>query len=407
MASTHSDLAPRGVTVAVDGVPLPEIAEPSTPEEIASLLQESAAAGKKIAPIGGGTKLNLGNVPASLDLGLSTLKLNQVHHYEPTDMTLSVQAGARFADVQALLAGRGQTLPIESADDDRATIGGLIATAFAGPRRLGSGTLRDLLIGIAVAYPSGSVGKAGGLVVKNVTGFDLMRLHLGALGTLGIIVSANFKVLPLPRTETTLVSEPSELSAAFALASTARTGRLRPVSVEIYGSGSTWQTAVRLEGREETVKLGVSALKSAAGWSQELAAEQSRAFWREYVDRHTLMTPDVLIRCGAEPKSTRAMADGLLSALGSSARVVSISPGLGTAIVGLDSATLDAVGLASLRDRLVAVASNVTILTAPSHLKAGIDVWGKTPETISVMRALKSEFDPANVLNPGRFVDRL
>ena len=97
----------------------------------------------------------------------------------------------------ASLAERGQTLPVDVADAEHATIGGMIATAMAGPRRFGSGTLRDLLIGIAVAYPDGTVGKAGGLVVKNVTGFDLMRLHLGALGTLGVIVSANFKVLPI------------------------------------------------------------------------------------------------------------------------------------------------------------------------------------------------------------------
>ncbi len=190
--------------VNVDGIIPPRIVEPERPADVAELLAGAASDGLAVAPIGGATSLALGNLPERLDVGLSTARLRGIIHYEPTDLTLSVAAGSPLADVQAVLAEHGQTLPIEVPRSERATIGGLIATALAGPRRYGAGTLRDLLIGISAAHPSGTVTKAGGLVVKNVTGFDLMRLYLGSLGTLGVIVSANFKVLPLPRHETTL-----------------------------------------------------------------------------------------------------------------------------------------------------------------------------------------------------------
>jgi glycolate oxidase FAD binding subunit len=177
----------------IDGHPLKSVHRPTSPQDVGDILRDADNLKKPLVPVGGGSSLALGNLPDALDAALDMSAINRVLHFEPADLTLSVEAGARFADVQATLAERGQTLPIEIPDADRATIGGLIATALAGPRRLGSGTLRDLLIGISVAYPSGIVAKAGGLVVKNVTGFDMMRLHHGALGTLGVIVTANFK----------------------------------------------------------------------------------------------------------------------------------------------------------------------------------------------------------------------
>ncbi|MEA2598117.1 MAG: glycolate oxidase binding subunit, partial [Thermomicrobiales bacterium] len=217
----------------VDGYTPIRIVEPERPSDVAEVLADAAAEGLAVTPIGGGTSLGLGNVPERLDIGLSTNRLRGIIDYEPADLTLSVAAGSPFADVQAVLAEHGQTLPIEVPHPDRATIGGLIATALAGPRRYGAGTLRDLLIGVSAAHPSGTVTKAGGMVVKNVTGFDLMRLYLGSLGTLGVLVSANFKVLPLPRFEATLLVTYSALAPALDAANRIRVGRVQPVSLEV------------------------------------------------------------------------------------------------------------------------------------------------------------------------------
>ena len=190
--------------LTIDGLSAAETRS-GTAEEAAELLAGAAKRGQAVAPVGSGTALSLGNPPERLDLILSTERLRGIIDYEPTDLVLSVGAGAKLGDVQAVLGEHGQRLPIDPPGGGEATIGGLVATGRWGPLRHNAGTLRDLLIGISVAHPSGTVTRAGGMVVKNVSGYDLPRLYHGSLGTLGVIVSANFKVLPRPRAEATLV----------------------------------------------------------------------------------------------------------------------------------------------------------------------------------------------------------
>lgn len=414
MASIQSDLesaaGPPAQSVVVDGLVPRQIEYPSRIDDVASLVADAAASGERVVPFGGGTKLALGNPPARADLGIGTSQLNRVLHYEPTDLTLSVEAGIRFADLQTVLREKGQSLPIETADDEQATVGGLIATALAGPRRFGSGTLRDLLIGIAVAYPSGIVGKAGGLVVKNVTGFDLMRLHLGALGTLGVIVSANFKVLPHARTEATVLSGLGSREAAFAAARAARSGRVRPVSLEIFAVGEQWRMAARIEGRAETVALGAASIAQSIESSELINGDESAAWWRAYVQAQSLVAQpeSVLVRCGGAPKTSAELAEGMADAFAKhdiSPEIWQVSPGLGTTLVRFKSSGLDS--LAPLQSALFSVAETVTVLAAPTPLKHGIDVWGREPATIATMRALKAEFDSTGTLNPGRFAGRI
>jgi glycolate oxidase FAD binding subunit len=415
MASTHSSPRAAGTANAtlraIDGVPVPDVVSPGTPEEVAELLASAAASGRTVVPVGGGTKLALGNVPERIDIALSTLRLNAVHHYEPTDLTLSVGAGARFATVQALLAERGQTLPVESPGDAEATIGGLIATALAGPRRFGSGTLRDLLIGISVAYPNGTLGKAGGMVVKNVTGFDLMRLHLGALGTLGVIISANFKVLPAARSEATVLSEPATLANAFECSAAIRAARLAPISLELFSVGSGWRVAARFEGRAETVAIG-AAIAARAGFAETLVDAESRAWWRAYVDEGRLDTNDdrVRLRLGVNPKLVAGAVDWLHETLSQHELRpdwLTVSAALGQVFVTGPAGWGDAPRLALLQAKLGERFQATTIMTAPAASKAEIDVWGVVSDTIDVMRALKNEFDPHRTLNPGRYAGRL
>jgi len=415
MASTHSEpglLTGDRFTVEIDGFSPTRTITPSTAADVAEALATAASEGHAVAPVGFATKLALGNTPDRLDVVLSTRALDRVLHYEPDDLTLSVEAGIRFSDVQELLAGRGQTLPVESPDSEQVTIGGLIATALAGPRRFGNGTLRDLLIGISVAYPNGTVGKAGGLVVKNVTGFDLMRLHLGALGTLGVVVSANFKVPPSARHEATLVSEPESFDRAMEMAQLAREGRLRPIAVEVFGRSDRWQVAARYEGRPQTVSIGTSALQAEGGRPQLLKAGESAGWWRGYLDGQRLRRSDghVIVRCGFEPKRTAEAVAKIGAALASndiSHENWTISPGLGSVTFEFDPDLSSMTSLGPMQRSLSGTCNSVCVLTAPVALKRDIDVWGRAPETVSVMRALKAEFDPQRILNPGRFVDRI
>ncbi|HEX2280777.1 MAG TPA: FAD-binding protein, partial [Thermomicrobiales bacterium] len=148
---------PSVETISIDGVLASEVVVPGDAEETAAVLAEAAALGRAVSPVGGGTALNLGNPPERVDCVLSTQRLAGIINYEPTDLVISVGAGARFGDVQAVLAEHGQRLPLDPPGGSDATIGGLIATGRWGPLRYSAGTLRDLLIGIAVAHPSGTV----------------------------------------------------------------------------------------------------------------------------------------------------------------------------------------------------------------------------------------------------------
>jgi glycolate oxidase FAD binding subunit len=409
-----SDAGSRGAPASapsIDGVVPQEVVAPDSPQVVAELLAEAAAHGQAIAPVGGATALALGNPPVRLDLALSTRRLGGIIDYEPTDLVLSVGAGARLGDVQAVLAEHGQSLPIDPPGGNEATIGGLIATARSGPRRLSAGTLRDLLIGISVAHPSGTITKAGGMVVKNVSGFDLPRLYHGSLGTLGVVLSANFKVIPLPRAEATvLVSLPS-LDAALTIAGRLPLSHLQPAACEVALTGGSWVVALRLTGREATVDaLTAETCRLVDAESTILTGSASAEWWSAYVANQAFTAADdtALVRCNVRPRDTGVLARGLLAEL---PQIDVVLDFLATSL-GLGSMTArvrfpaggSADRLAALQAVLLALAENVTVLAAPAAWKRSIDVWGRPPEALAVMRDLKTQFDPARVLNPGRFV---
>jgi len=395
----------------VDGLTASERVAPETPDDVASLLAEAAARQAAVVPFGGGSKLALGNPPQRYDISLSTEKLGGIIDYEPTDLVLSVGAGARFADVQAVLAEHGQSLPIDPPLAERSTIGGLIATAASGPRRLSVGSLRDLLIGISVAHPSGTVTKAGGMVVKNVTGFDLPRIYHGSLGTLGVIVSANFKVLPTPRAESTVIVSAASLHEALAAADRLRDSRIEPAALEVAWLGGGWVTAVRLAGREGTVAMLTSESQDLFGDLVEVLDQPASVrWWCDYVDAQAGgdRPDEVVLRCAVRPRQSAQLATELHSLIAEhdlEPRYLAVSVGLGTVVarVGFPDSQDGAAQLRSLQERCLQLADHVTIVAAPPAWKKGLDVWGRTPETLDLMRALKTQFDPMRVINPGRF----
>jgi glycolate oxidase FAD binding subunit len=401
--------------VVIDGQTPLAVMAPETPQQAAELLAEAAAKGQAVAPVGGGTALGLGNLPERLDLALSTRQLTGIIDYEPTDMTLSVWAGSRFGDVQAVLAEHGQTLPIDAPRPAAATMGGLLATATAGPRRSGTVTFRDLIIGISSAHPSGTVTKAGGMVVKNVTGFDLMRLNLGSLGTLGLIVSANFKVLPLARAESTPIASYANLADAMAAAERIRASRVRPAALEVFSQDHVWQVTARIEGREGTVKLLTGeAIDLLQADTTRLDGAESAAWWQAYTDQQEPVTgPDeVLIRGNVRPKGTGAFLTTLLDLVerhNGQLRMVAASPAIGQVIgrVAFVNDSEPEARFLEFHRALLDAADHVAVLAAPPPWKRQIDVWGAEPATIDVMRSLKEQFDPASVLNPGRFAGRI
>lgn len=395
------------VLPTIDGIAVPRLERPSSSEALSELLAEANERGLFVAPIGGGTLLGLGNLPEPPALAVSTTAINRVLAYEPDDLTLSVEAGATLAEINAVLGERGQWLSIEAPFPERSTIGGLIATAFAGPRRLGSETIRDLIVGISVVHANGTVSKAGGTVVKNVTGFDMMRLYHGSLGTLGVIASANFKVLPRPRTERTLFATYTDLDSALAAAREILLSRARPVALDVISrsGGENWTLAARFEGRAGTVSVMESEARGALSGARTETADDadSASWWQRELNRWNEPSSAVRIRLTSRPRQIEAIAKNVLSHFEIfPPRAVAIAPGLGRADFEFD---LDFTG--ETRDELFRVlyqgADNVAILSGPPQFKRGIDVWGKAPETLDVMNALKEQFDPERILNRGRF----
>ena len=410
-ASRSLPLAKSNVgTVSVDGVAASSFVVPGDAQETAAFLAEAAALGRAVSPVGGGTALNLGNPPERLDCVLSTERLAGIIDYEPMDLVMSVGAGARFGDVQAVLAEHGQRLPLDPPGSVDATIGGLIATGRWGPLRYSAGTLRDLLIGISVAHPSGTVSKAGGMVVKNVSGYDMPRLYLGSLGTLGVVVSANFKVLPRPRAEATVIAAYDEPAKAFSAATALRNDREPVAALEITFLEGAWRLATRIEGRDETVAAVAAQISAKAGGDvSRLEGPESVIWWASYIANQQIANHEnaVLVRCGVRPKETAVLATGMASALsgiGIATPYLAASPGLGIVVGRMDLGSEGSSGLlADAQGILLGLAETVTILAAPPSWKRGIDVWGRLPEGFDVMRSLRAQFDPERTINPGRF----
>jgi glycolate oxidase FAD binding subunit len=398
------------ITVSIDGIATSAVLVPGDAQEAAEALADAAIHGRAVSPVGGGTALNLGNPPERVDCILSTERLAGIIDYEPTDLVMSVGAGARFGDVQAVLAEHGQRLPLDPPGGADATIGGLIATGRWGPLRYSAGTLRDLLIGIAVAHPSGTLSKAGGMVVKNVSGYDMPRLYLSSLGTLGVVVSANFKVLPRPRAEATVIAAYDEPEKAFSTANELRNGGEPIAALEVTFLDGAWRLATRIEGRDETVAAVAGRIGTTAGGDiTRLEGSESGTWWASYVAKQQVAADEngVLVRCGVRPKETAVLATGMVAALhetGIATPHIAASPGLGTVVAQLDLGSEGSLGrLAEAQGILLGLAETVTILAAPPSWKRGIDVWGRLPEGFDVMRSLRTQFDPQRTINPGRF----
>lgn len=273
--------------------------KPASAEEVQALVGEAGAAGRHVEIVGGGTKREIGR-RARADVVLSTARLDRVVDYQPEELTLTAQPGVRVADLERLVAGKGQMLAFEPPAWTRLlgafgepTLGGVVGAGLSGPRRIRAGAIRDHVLGFSAVSGRGEIFKAGGRVVKNVTGYDLMKLVTGAWGTLAVLTEITLKVLPAPRTETTLMlfgladvrateamtaalNGPFEVSGAAHLP--AHAARAAPLKAEAP------VTALRLEGFEASVAARAEALAAAVkafGRVETLDADHSRQFWAQ------------------------------------------------------------------------------------------------------------------------------
>jgi len=354
--------------------------KPATAEELARRLHEIAEAGMAVFPVGGGRASEMGDPPAREGVELRTTALDRVLEHSQADMVVSVEAGITLESLQSQLGKGGQFLPLDPFNSPGHTIGGLLATGWTGPLRLRYGSPRDYLIGIRVALPDGRLATAGGRVVKNVSGYDLMKLHYGALGTMGVIVAASFKVFPKPLHDVTVESANASMDEAWAASERALTMPMAPSAVELFSNG---RVLARFLGSHDATRRTIADL----GWTK---ADGSA--WME----HSKAAPKQWARIATPRHQLRSIVDQL----GADQKWWA-SPGTGIAnweVVG------GAEEVRAVRAAAVAAGGSLIILAGPSDLRHDAGAWGTPPATLHLMRRLRSAFDPNEVINPGRFV---
>src|SRR3990170_2408640 len=237
-----------------DGVEPRAVVAPGSVEHIAETLRYAHRERLAVTPWGGGSHMHIGNLPARYDIALSLGRLDTVTEHEPADLTVTVQAGITLVALQEHLAGAGRVLPLGPFPDARATVGGVLAAAASGPWRHAYGTARDWTIGLRVITADGRITKAGGRVVKNVAGYDLCKLYIGSLGTLGVIVEATFKLAPLPRERRAALATFATAADACAFAAALRRRGLSVRSITLVRDDGGYALALDIAGSPAAVE---------------------------------------------------------------------------------------------------------------------------------------------------------
>ena len=421
---------------AVDGIEPNAAVFPNTIDEVSHLLSAADRDGKAVVPWGGGTAMALGNLPRACDLVIGTSRLNRVLEYEPSDLTVVVEAGITLGALQEELGEKGQFLPLDPPLPERATIGGILSANSSGPIRAHFGAIRDRLIGIKVVNANGDVTKGGGKVVKNVSGYDMNKVYTGALGTLGIIVEAAFKLAPLFRETRSLLVGCDTTAEAGDLAKDLRSAGVYPVALQLVGGGgfavrTGYAVALKIGGVREAVERqtrvvmdlcsakGLPATDEGEKFWQILRKGESgytidgghrgETFWRLVCDagRGSNSPATMIVKATCLPSDAASLTERVREALegGSS---VSCNMVNGVVYGYLWEDTLDAdemeARVSKIRRAAAELNGHCVVEACPRELKERIDVWGLDGPQLDLMKRIKEQFDPNGTLNPGRFV---
>ena len=402
-------LHPASEMDAVAGMQPQVVVEPDREEEVAAVLAYASREGLKVLPRGGGTQLTLGSAPTGGDIVLSTTRLNQLVEHAPHDMTATAQAGLPLSELQTKLASTRQWLALDAILKPEATIGGIIATNVSGARRLRFGGVRDQIIGVRIVLSDGTIASGGGKVVKNVAGYDLPKLFTGSLGTLGVIVSATFRLYPQTSASRTVLLSAPDLAPLCELAVRVINSTLVPTLVDVCGSTAQEQAytlVVRFEMGEEAAEQQANTLLAMAENKDAciLRDSEEEQYWARIAPTSDSSATTLTLKASILPTETISW----LTSLQSLAQEAGLSAGwhahighglIFVTLAGDASALISAV--TELRQAATNLRGSLVVMENPALLQ--LDAWG-TPPALDVMRRLKERFDPTATLNPGRFV---
>ena len=392
-------------TDSVSGV-LPQfVAEPDDEEQLAATLALANEAGIAVIPRGGATKLGWGNSPKRAELVLSTSRLNRIIEHAWADLTVTAEAGCTLQSLQKALAQHGQRLAFDGLWPERATIGGVLSTNDSGVLRLRFGGLRDLIIGVTIALPDGTLASSGGKVVKNVAGYDLPKLVTGAFGTLGVITRAIFRLHPLPHAAKTLSFTAEDFPAMQQCILAIQDSQLAHTSLQIRcAAGDLPAGDILFEATDAGLAAQESHTCKLLGSARvEQSSENS---WSARQDLWNSPTNNTLLaKISLLPTQIAKMLDSLKT-IGDSNKVnwkiVLQATGIGLLRLEGEPAQLSA-AVERLRSELQSRGGAFVILRRPPELLS-LDAWGNAGDSVPLMRAVKHQLDPKNTLNPGRFV---
>jgi glycolate oxidase FAD binding subunit len=395
---------------------------PADQAAVAEAVRAAYEARQPIQPVGGRTTLQKSDYQ-QLDL----IQLTRIVDYTPRDMTILVESGIRMAELAATLAGEGQQLPIDVPRAAEATLGGVTATNWTGPRRLGHGTMRDYVIGIHAVDGRGVAFKGGGRVVKNVAGYDFCKLLTGSMGTLGVITQLALKVKPLVERSSNVVARCGDLAVAEAILARLANLEAMPAAIDLL-VGSAWQReasleasgatalAVRIEGTEAEVKWVAEHVQyefwqGGAVGAQLLSDADADRLWAhqiEFADRGATTTPDgspLVVKIAVPPSEVVATIAELVAQDSECTIQAHAASGIIVArFANFDLAQVGPVLVGKLRPSAIQRGGNLVVLSSTLDGLTPHIVWGGRTDATILMERIKSQFDPHNILNPGQFV---
>jgi len=402
---------------------------PNEIEQVSEIMKLASKESISVIPWGSGTKSALGNLPESVDVVISTKNLDLIIEHGASDLVATTQCGITLKKFQSALNKERQFLAIDPPHVGRkATVGGIIATNDSGPERLRYGTLREFLIGLKVVRPDGSIFKGGSKVVKNVAGYDLPKLYVGSLGTLGIIVEATFRLYPVPEYSETYIVGFSTLEDAHNTVSTLLNSDLVITSLEILNPelvGSLtkrndleliddlYTLAIGIKNVEKAVKDQISTLKMICnqngGKGKLIIGAQEKQLWEDIRDFPWELFKTERVVCKASVVVTQIpQVLTTLKRLSDEYGIktyISARAGNGILIISIKgklSSVIDS--LNSLRSFVSSIGGHLILQEAPPEIKARVQVWGDFGSGLGIMKKIKFNFDPNNLLNPGRYI---
>jgi glycolate dehydrogenase FAD-binding subunit len=398
-------LRAAGAGDGVAGVQPQMVFEPGNETELAAALRCANDAGLGVVPRGGGTKIGWGNPPVRADLVLSTARLNRVTEHAWSDLTVSVEAGCTIQHLQNVLAERGQHIAIDPLWPERATVGGILSTNDSGSLRIRYGALRDLIIGVTIALPDGTLASSGGKVVKNVAGYDLPKLVTGALGTLGVITRAVFRLHPLPHNIRSFTFAARDVDDANRLMLAIQDSRLTPTGLQArFAAEAAPAVDVRFEGTDAGLEAQATSLRKLSAPAAETAT--SDTVWQAREELASSAERGAIAKFSVLPASVAETCDRirhLADALGVQWRAVVQGTGLGWLRLEASSAPAIHQLLHTLRPELERLGGSLVVLHRPAAMPA-IDAWGSGGDALPLMLSVKRQLDPQSSLNPGRFI---